>query len=177
MTAYSAFAGILDYPEDSLATLVDGCAASLAEEAPEARAHLLDFQAAITGKSLGHLQELYTDAFDLRPDCTPNLGYHVFGDDARRGVFLAELKGRMAAVDLALGVELPDHIVFILRYLDLAEQERPVLIEDCLLPSITKMLAALENRNSPYEHVLRALLSLLRQQHESVVTAAGEVSG
>lgn len=176
MASYSAFADILDYPEGSLATLIARCEETLAGEAPEARTHLLDFQSAIAGKKLGYLQEIYTDAFDLRPGCTPNLGYHVFGDDARRGVFLAELKGRMAAVDLPLGVELPDHLVFILRYLDLVEQERPPLIEDCLLPSLAKMLEALENSNNPYEHVLRALLSWLQQQHEAAVTAGG-VSG
>lgn len=177
MTAYSAFAGILDYPDASLAKLVAACSAELAREAPEADAHLLAFQAAIAGESLGSLQELYTDAFDLRPDCTPNLGYHIFGDDARRGVFLAELKGRMAAAGIALGVELPDHIIFILRYMDLAEEERTPLIEDCLLPSLTKMLGVFEKTENPYGHVLRALLSLLRQQLDAAAVPVGEVSG
>lgn len=177
MTAYSAFAGILDYPDKTLAELVAGCSRELAREDPEANAHLLLFQSAIAEESLGRLQEFYTDAFDLRPDCTPNLGYHVFGDDARRGVFLAELKGRMAAANIPLGAELPDHITYILRYLDLVEQERIPLIDDCLLPSLTKMLAVFENTNNPYGHVLRSLLSLLRHQHETAAVPAGDVSG
>ena len=78
----------------------------------------------LPGRSLGQLQEAYTNAFDLRPDCTPNLGYHLFGDDGRRGLFLAELKGRMEARGIPLGFELPDHISLLLRYLDAAEEER-----------------------------------------------------
>ncbi|MGH9586484.1 MAG: nitrate reductase molybdenum cofactor assembly chaperone [Acidobacteriaceae bacterium] len=174
MTIYSAFAVILDYPRAPIAGALDDCAAALALEAPDAQQHLLDFQAAAAQKTLGQLQEVYTGAFDLRPDCTPNLGYHLFGDDARRGVFLAELKGRVEARGLALGVELPDHIAIILKYLDIAEEERLPVIEDCLLPTVTRMSEVLKDSGNPYEHALRALLGLLQHQHE-ILAASTEV--
>lgn len=172
MTIYSAFAVILDYPKAPITGLLGDCAAELALESPDALADLLDFQAAIAQKTPSQLQEVYTAAFDLRPDCTPNLGYHLFGDDARRGVFLAELKGRMEARGMALGVELPDHIAFILNYLDLAEEERPAMIEDCLLPAVTRMIEVLKNSKNPYENALRSLLRLLQQQHETLAASA-----
>lgn len=168
MTSYSVFALILDYPVRSVSEAVGQCAAELGAEAPEAQVHLLEFQTALTGKSLGQIQEIYIAAFDLRPDCTPNLSYHLFGDDARRGVFLAELKGRMEARGMSLGVELPDHLSFILEYLDLAEEERPVLIEDCLLPALTRMIEVLDNSGNPYRHALCALLGFLRCQCEAL---------
>lgn len=169
MTVYSLFADILDYPERSIATTIDDCLAELALEAPDAYAQLMDFQAAIAPKDVRQLQELYTNAFDLRPECTPNLGYHLFGDDGRRGAFLAELKGRMDARGLPLGVELADHIALILRFLDVAEDERPVLTEDCLLPAVSKMIEVLQGSENPYDHVLRALLGLLQQRHDAFV--------
>jgi nitrate reductase molybdenum cofactor assembly chaperone NarJ/NarW len=172
VTIYSRFAFILDYPQASITGLLDDCAAELALETPDAQAHLLDFRAAVAQKKLSQLQEVYTAAFDLRPDCTPNLGYHLFGDDARRGVFLAELKGRMEARGMALGVELPDHIAFILNYLDMVEEERQAMIEDCLLPAITRMTEVLKDSKNPYEHALRALLRLLQQQHETLAASA-----
>lgn len=175
MSVYSLFAVILDYPRALITPLVGDCVAALATEAPDASAQLLEFQAAVAQKSLGELQEIYTNAFDLRPDCTTNLGYHIFGDDARRGVFLAELKGRMEASGMDLGVELPDHIAFILHYLDLVEEERPTLIDDCLLPSISKMLEILKESRNPYEHALRALLTLLQHQHEMFVVSGEAV--
>ena len=122
---------------------------------PDAHVHLKDFQNAIAEKSLGQLQEAYTNAFDLRPDCTPNLGYHLFGDDGRRGLFLAELKGRMESRGIPPGVELPDHIALFLRYVDLAdEEERLPVIEDCLLPAVARMVEVLSWSGNPYEHVL-----------------------
>ena len=172
MTIYSAFALILDYPKGPITGPLDDCAAELALESPDALAHLFDFQAAVAQKTHSQLQEVYTAAFDLRPDCTPNLGYHLFGDDARRGVFLAELKGRMEARGMALGVELPDHIAFILNYLDLAEEERSAVIEDCLLPAVTRMIEVLKDSGNPYEHALRALLRLLQQQLETLAASA-----
>jgi nitrate reductase molybdenum cofactor assembly chaperone NarJ/NarW len=175
VTIYSAYALILDYPKDPITGLLDDCAAELVLESPDAVAHLLDFKTAVAQKTLSQLQEMYTAAFDLRPDCTPNLGYHLFGDDARRGVFLAELKGRMEARGMALGVELPDHITLILNYLDLAEEERSGVIEDCLLPAVTRMAEVLKDSGNLYEHALRALLRLLQQQHEILAASAEAV--
>ena len=134
------------------------------------------FQNAIAEKSLGLLQEAYTNAFDLRPDCTPNLGYHLFGDDGRRGLFLAELKGRMEIRGIRLGVELPDHITLLLRYVDIAdEEERLPVIEDCLLPAVARMVEVLKPSGNPYEHALSALLSLIRHQHEGFTRSAETV--
>lgn len=172
---YSQLADILDYPERSIAGVIDDCLVELAGEAPDAHAQLVDFQTAIAYKDVRQLQELYTNAFDLRPECTPNLGYHLFGDDGRRGAFLAELKGRMDARGIPLGVELADHIALILRFLDVAEDERPVLIEDCLLPAVLKMIEVLQGSENPYEHALRALLSLLQQRHEAFISSAAGV--
>lgn len=176
MTIYAAFAIILEYPGSTLAETIAECAAQLAQDFPEAHSNLLAFEAAIEGGNLGQLQEAYTAAFDLLPDCTPNLGHHIFGDDARRGVFLAELKARMEARGMALGVELPDHIGLILHYLDAAEEERPTLIEDCLIPAVSRMLEVLNDKGNPYEHALRALLNLLRRQQATLAATAEAVN-
>ncbi|HYL38651.1 MAG TPA: molecular chaperone TorD family protein [Bryobacteraceae bacterium] len=166
MAIYSLFADILDYPAQPIAKAVNGCAAELEREFPEAHAHMADFQDAVVGRSLGQLQEIYINAFDLRPDCTPNLGYHLFGDDGRRGLFLAELKGRMETSGIALGSELPDHISLLLRYMCVVEQERGALTEDCMLPAISRMAEVLASTENPYKHALHALLSLLQYQHD-----------
>jgi nitrate reductase delta subunit len=173
MALYSLFAGILGYPERPIGKPVGDCVAELAPEFPDAHARLNDFENAIGGKSLGQLQEAYTNAFDLRPDCTPNLGYHLFGDDGRRGLFLAELKGRMEACGIPLGSELPDHISLLLRYMHAAEQERYTLIEDCMLPAVSRMVEVLASTENPYKNALRALLSLLQYQHDAS-SAQGE---
>ena len=172
MAIYPLFAGILDYPARPIANLVRDCAAELAPEYPEAHVHMAAFQDAVAESGIGQLQELYINAFDLRPDCTPNLGYHLFGDDGRRGLFLAELKGRMRACGVALGSELPDHVSLLLRYMHLAEPERCALIEDCMIPAVSRMAEVLDLTENPYKHAIRAMLSLLQQQHDASVAQA-----
>ena len=172
MAIYSLFAGILDYPVQPIEQVVIDCSAELALGCPEVHQHLTAFLDGIAGKNLGRLQEIYTNAFDLRPDCTPNLGYHLFGDDGRRGLFLAELKGRMESSCIDPGCELPDHISLLLRYMQRNEQERCAVIEDCMLPAVSRMADVLGSSENPYKHVLRALLSLLQHQREQLSEAA-----
>ncbi len=173
MSVYALFADILEYPGSSIVKPLEDCMAELAQEAAEPHEQLMEFQNEIADKSPGQLQEAYTNAFDLRPDCTPNLGYHLFGDDGRRGLFLTELKARMQALDVPVGVELPDHIAVLLRYVDIAdEEERLCVIEDCLFPAVSRMVAVIEQTGNPYGHVLRALLCLIRCQHEASTLSA-----
>lgn len=169
---YLAFAEILDYPMRPLMEPVNECVADLAPDCPEASGFLGKFGSMIHGMSLGTLQELYTNAFDLRPDCTPNLGYHLFGDDSRRGVFLAELKERMERSGIATGVELPDHISLLLRYVNAAKEERAVLIEDCLLPALSRIAEILDASGNPYRYGLRSLMLWLRFQQEACAQPA-----
>jgi len=176
MPIYALFADILDYPERSIAKSLGDCIGELTPAIPETLAHLKDFQNSIADKSLGQLQEVYTNAFDLRPDCTPNLGYHLFGDDGRRGLFLAELKGRMESRGIRPGVELPDHIALLLRYVDVAdEEERLPVIEDCLLPAVARMVEVLKPSGNPYEHALSALSTPYRHQHEGFTRSSETV--
>ena len=176
MALYSLFATVFDYPEAPLQESLGCCMALLPPGASESYAQLAAFESAVRGKSSGQLQEIYTSAFDLHPDCTPNLGYHLFGDDGRRGLFLAELKDRMEARHIPLGVELPDHISLVLRYLDVADEEdRLCLIGDCLIPALSRIAARFEQSGNPYRYVLQALLSLISCQHEELVISPGAV--
>lgn len=174
MAIYSSFAEILDYPARN--TLQERVR-EIGLQSPEIRAHVNAFQNAIEAKSVGELQEAYVNAFDLRPDCTPNLGYHLFGDDGRRGLFLAELKERMLACGIELGSELPDHVSLILRYIDRVEEERGPMVEDCMLPALTRIAAILDETESPYRHALRALLSFLERQQEASREAVQAIVG
>lgn len=164
MAPYSLFAVILDYPVQPIAGTVEDCLAKLALECPDAKAHLAVFQNAIVDMSPGQLQETYINAFDLRPDCTVNLGYHLFGDDGRRGLFLAELISRLETAGIATGSELPDHIGLLLRYMQHDQEECRVLIEDCMLPAVSRMVDILEATGNQYQHALRALLSVFQHQ-------------
>jgi nitrate reductase molybdenum cofactor assembly chaperone NarJ/NarW len=168
MAIYGMFADILDYPGREIGSQVRACVSALATEYPAAAESVARFEAEQAGMSLGELQEIYTSTFDLGAEGTPNLGYHLFGNDTRRNIFMAQLKQRMDAHHIVLGKELPDHLSLVLRLLEeeRCEDERLVLVEDCLVPAISRLVGALgqHTRPNPYGNLLQALVMLLQKQ-------------
>lgn len=178
MGTYWLFAAILDYPRSRVDGVLGELSAKLAVECPGSVSQLNEFRSAVAAMDLKKLQETYTDAFDMRPEATTNLSHHMFGEDARRGVFMAEIKGKMEALGIPMGTELPDHICLVLEYVERApEDEKQPVIEDCLLPSLKKMDEVLTGCRNPYRYLLEALESFLKTRNlagESELVSAGE---
>ena len=57
---------------------------------------LKNFSDFAADKSIEDLQELFTGTFDMDPDCALDLGWHLFGEDRRRGVFLIKLRKELS---------------------------------------------------------------------------------
>ncbi|HSE32303.1 MAG TPA: hypothetical protein VLA93_12100, partial [Pyrinomonadaceae bacterium] len=85
LSIYVDLADLFEYPESNLARqiAVDGNT-DLSES-------FTNFRAGIENFSLSNLQELYTRTFDLNPACALEIGYHLFGENYKRGEFLANL--------------------------------------------------------------------------------------
>lgn len=159
MGAYAAFADLLSYPGPEVLAVVDRCMAG--RLAPE---HLLAFRAEAERLGVSGLEEAYTAAFDLDPACSLYVGHHVFGENARRSVFMV----RLAELYRASGLpqcdrELPDHLPVVLRYLDAAAPcpQADDLLRDALVPALGRLVDRLEPAHHPYTPVLRALLALM----------------
>ncbi|MGH9328058.1 MAG: nitrate reductase molybdenum cofactor assembly chaperone [Terriglobia bacterium] len=179
MPVYSLMAGILDYPAAEIITAVETCASQMVTDCPEAAALLRNFQSSIAGMSLSKLQEVYTSTFDLRPDSTPSLGYHLFGDDVRRSLFMAKLKERIEAGGIALGCELPDHLPLVLRLVDRQGpgEESSILMTECLVPALSRIVQAMgANGNemasaNVYRYAIEALLVYVRKDASEAAPA------
>jgi nitrate reductase delta subunit len=111
--------------------------------------------------ALGEWEELHTTTLDLSPLFVPYVGHVVWGENYRRGEFMADLKGAMAdaGIDLAgdCGGELPDHIEPVLRYLAATDEPLADLLE--VLPdAVSSMRATLRKASpdNPYCHLLAA---------------------
>ena len=107
--------------------------------------------------SLGQWEELHTATLDLSPKFVPYVGHVVWGENYRRGEFMAELKAAMAEAGVDLGGELPDHIEPVLRYVGAVPDPLADLIE--VLPgAVTSMRETLANvaPDNPYCHLLGA---------------------
>ena len=60
------------------------------------------------------LEELYTRTFDLNPVCTPEVGWHIYGEQYRRGRFLVQARELLKIVGVDERGELPDHLMSLL---------------------------------------------------------------
>lgn len=117
------------------------------------------FVTAIKRLSLSEWEELHTETADLSPKFVPYVGHAVWGENYRRGSFMADLSREMREADLDLLGELPDHLDPILRYLDVTRDPLPDVVE--VLPQalmrMQKELAKSDKKN-PYRHALDAAL-------------------
>ncbi len=166
MNHYALFAQILDYPGPRLAEIVkEGLTESRCAH-PEAARLLGEFQAGCERLGPARIEELYANTFDLQADCSLFAGYHLFGEDWRRSLFLVELKERYQNCGFSCGQEMPDHVVVLLRFLSVQTdpKEETILLEDCLLPVVSKVAACLDPAHNPYRAALDALLLRLGAQ-------------
>lgn len=115
------------------------------------------FVAQISARSLAEWEELHTATVDLSPKFVPYVGHAVWGENYRRGAFMADLARAMADAGIDLHGELPDHLDPILRYIDEVPDPHPDVVEvfPVALMRMTKELRKSDKKN-PYRHVLDA---------------------
>lgn len=175
MNVYLQFANLLDYPDDRLPQRLEECSTELATVSPEATKLLKSFQRSQQELGITRLQEAYTSTFDLQPECTLNLGYHLFGEDPRYGMFLAKLKELFQEAGVDTGTELPDHLCYLLRYVAAvpASDKSSTIISDCLLPAASKIAQSMHKKLNPYRPLVEALLLWLEEESRSEAVSSG----
>ena len=166
---WKALAQVVEYPAPGLQPALDALADACSSVLPEAAAEFQQFSDELDLLGLARFEELYAAAFDFEANSSPYVGYHLFGEDPRRSLFMARLKERYLEQGLDAGVELPDHLAAILRLLAAAPdgEEATELVADCLLPAIEKMCVGLDGKNTPYRGLLRAISLVLEEQTKS----------
>ncbi len=124
----------------------------------------------VSDLDLGQWEELHTRTLDLSPAFVPYVGHVTWGENYRRGEFMADLKRDMTSHSIDLGGELPDHIEPILRYVAAVPQPLADLL-DVLPGAVATMettLAAADKAN-PYRHVLAATLAVVQDLKPVVI--------
>ena len=154
---YENLADLIEYPDTDWNSKV---------AAIPADSVLSEFRSCIATLSFSEAQELYTRTFDLNPICALEIGYHLFGENYKRGEFLANLRETEAPFDLGQENQLPDYLPVLLRLLTRLKDEelRSSLISECLIPALDKMLTSLKESNNPYRFLLDALRTTLQSE-------------
>jgi nitrate reductase molybdenum cofactor assembly chaperone NarJ/NarW len=170
--SYTVIAHLLDYPE---ANFVDNITRCLAWDSGEGRPILQAFRDRVQELGVVRLQEIYIETFDFHAETSLYIGHHLFGEEIRRSLFMAELRGRYRECGVVENPEVPDHLANVLRFLGATQagEERSELIYACLVPAIRHMLQAMKAEN-PYTTLLQAIL-LICKQETTAVTPDGEI--
>lgn len=119
----------------------------------------LFFQAILT-LTPSEREELFVRTFDFDPATTLELGWHLYGEDYRRGEFLVRCREILRRVGVPERGELPDHAGRLLPALALLPDEEAVpFVETTVLPALRRLLEALSARHNPYADLVAALVA------------------
>ncbi len=165
---FDDLAACLEYPDShtSARAIEAADAVDARWSGDPASAVLRDLAAWLKSERRGAPEERYTEVFDLKPICTPNLGYHLFGDTYQRGAFLAELASELNDVGVEHHKDLPDFLPTLLRLLGrlVDPEDRRLLVHAVLVPGLEAVVHALKESPGPWPDLLRALPGLLMNE-------------
>ncbi|MBI4283680.1 MAG: nitrate reductase molybdenum cofactor assembly chaperone [Chloroflexi bacterium] len=172
------FAEVLDYPDGSLRETAKNCARQLENVSPRITGPVRSFADFVNSQSLESLEELYTQTFDVTPATSLYLGYHLFGETPKRSEFLIKLTEAYQSHSFSTGIELADHLGVMLRFLSVSQDPeftRP-LLDECILPTLTKTEKELRKNHNQYAMVISPLLMFLRQITHQLAGTGGVVN-
>ena len=157
-----AYAVILLYPEQDHDAIVQSCIVRFGEEHAEIRDKVVDYMSRIQSLSLSDREELYIKTFDLNKAGTLDLGWHLFGEDYNRGLFLVKLRQHLQFLQIPETSELPDHVSQVLRVLGrMSHDEANQFAYACVIPALEIIGEGIQEEN-PYDRIIQALVQLLR---------------
>ena len=91
---YEQLASLVSYPDAGLLLALDHCIQALAPEVPEAATLLEHFREVAGELGQDGLEETYIQVFEMQAEAALYIGHQLFGEDWRRGTFMACLKER-----------------------------------------------------------------------------------
>lgn len=161
-----AYAVVLLYPEQDHDVIVRSCIDRFGEEHAEVRETVVDYLSLIQPLSLSAREELYIKTFDLNKAGTLDLGWHLFGEDYNRGLFLVKVRQYLQLLEIPETTELPDHVSQVLRVLGrMSPQEANEFAYACVIPALETIGEGIQEDN-PHDRTIQGLVHLLRSLFE-----------
>jgi len=159
----NALSKLLSYPDDSTVQTAELLYVLLMDELPEAASEASTFGSFVEQHELHEVEETFTRIFDINPTCALEVGWHLFGEEYARGMFLVRMREELRKYDLSESVELPDHLCHVLAIVAaMPEEEATRFVKACVQPAVETMKDALEGKDTPYVHVVSCLAMVLR---------------
>lgn len=159
----NALSKLLSYPDEHTVQTAELLYVLLMEDLPEAASEASAFGSYAEQRELHELEETFTQTFDVNPTCALEVGWHLFGEEYARGMFLVRMREELRKYGLPESAELTDHLYHVLAIVGaMPDDEATRFVKACVQPAVEKMTAALEGKGTPYGHVVSCLALVLR---------------
>ena len=160
---WSALADLIEYPRADWKVLIGSAEGVIQRQQPELSTMFREFRRDTKEVSLRTLQEAYLRSFDLNPDCALEVGYHLFTNDAKRRMFLADLLEAELPFDLGEDYQPPDYLPILLRLVPKLDNDdqRKEFIKLVMVPAVEKLVAALARTDGLYFGLLNVVRMFL----------------
>ena len=174
---YSILAGLFDYPDQKTDDLLNLTRDILQEQYPMALDPYLQFEETIRGMDLHSREEYFINTFEVEALISMDLGYILFGEDYKRGNFLAMMQQEQIEAGNNLGSELADHLPNVLRLLPLMSEQEVAeeLAYSIMLPAIREILKKFENTANVYQYAFETVLKVMETDFSGLPFEAYEV--
>ncbi len=160
-TALQKFAILFSYPKEDYVQKAHELKALLTEPQQKEAEVFFDYCA---NTDLADIEEHFTLTFDMNPASCLEIGWHLFGEDYKRGQFLVYMRQALADRKIKESIELPDHLSHCLRLLAVLKQdEAQTYVQTYLLIPLQKIIENL-NPDNPYLGLFQVLRKLLKQE-------------
>ena len=136
MGTFNTLAEAFRYPAPGLLEVLKANQAHIAER--QLQTSYTSFLRQITSLSIEDWEELYTRTLDLSPAVAPYIGFQMWGEGYQRGSFMALMNHALRMEGIETEGELPDHLIPVLRYLEVASHP-PAELLNVLKPAVKRM--------------------------------------
>jgi nitrate reductase assembly molybdenum cofactor insertion protein NarJ len=165
MDHYSTLAEVFCYPSADYLQRVRRCQTELEKAYPEAAEEFEKFASYAMDATHQQREELFVKTFEVQALCYLDLGFVMFGEDHKRGMFLVHMKREHERVGNEYGTELPDHLANVLVLIEKTTDEefRNDLVAGIAIPALRKMLEGFDNSR------IKERVARLKKQHDAVL--------
>lgn len=168
-----AFARLLSYPDQHTTQAAELLYIVVQGEIDDAASDMLQFGTFLEQHEPWQVEEAFTGTFDVNPACALEVGWHLFGEEYARGMFLVRMREELRKYDLPESAELTDHISHVLAVVaSMPDDEAAKFVHACVQPAVEKMNDALAKKDTPYRHVISCLAKVIKQKWGVGKTAA-----
>ncbi len=157
-----SFGRLLSYPNDHTMSTTEWLYCLIKDDIPEAARRVAEFGVWSEQTSQGDWEEAYTQTFDNNPKCALEVGWHLFGEEYARGMFLVRMREEMRRFGIVESGELPDHLGHVLQVVSaMPASDAERFATACVLPGVKKLRDGVTTGSTPYAGIVVALVEVL----------------